>query len=151
MYIPPAVVKMPKWRQSSIDSREAPPSAERHRHASAIDCAKFSTREETAWVGVRWRIGKNTFAHVLMIEAGWPPAYVKTAGTDGTACVLTFRSRLSEVNAEALATDPLFKPVWIPDIAGLFLRDDTDWKEVAKLAEASCRRLAPERLTRSPS
>lgn len=37
------------------------------------------------------------------------------------------------------------------DIAGLFLRDDTDWKEVAKLAEASYRRLAPERLTRSPS
>jgi hypothetical protein len=26
--------------------------------------------EEAAWVGTRWRIGKNTFAHVLMIDAG---------------------------------------------------------------------------------
>jgi hypothetical protein len=30
--------------------------------------------EETAWVGVRWRIRTNTFAHVLVINAGWPPA-----------------------------------------------------------------------------
>lgn len=108
-------------------------------------------REEAAWVGVRWRIGKNTFAHVLMIDRGWPPAYVKAAGTDGPACMLTFRSRLSEVDADAFRKDPFFKPVWFPDIAGLFLRDDTDWKDVAKLVEASYRLLVPKRLTRSQS
>jgi hypothetical protein len=107
--------------------------------------------EEAAWVGTRWRIGKNTFAHVLMIDAGWPPAYVKAAGTDGPACVLTFRSRLTEVDADAFADDPFFKPVWFPDIAGVFLRDDTDWKDVAKLVEASYRLMAPKRLTRARS
>ncbi len=109
------------------------------------------THEEAAWVGTRWRIGKNTFAHVLMIDGGWPPAYVKAAGTYGPACVLTFRSRLTEVDADAFAKDPFFKPVWFPDIAGLFLRDDTDWKDVGKLVEASYRVMAPKRLTRSRS
>ena len=33
--------------------------------------------EEQAWVGTRWRIRKRTFAHVLTIDAGWPP---RTAG-----------------------------------------------------------------------
>lgn len=109
------------------------------------------TREETAWVGVRWRVGKNTFAHVLMIDAGWPPAYVKAAGTDGPACVLTFRSRLNEVDADAFRRDPFFKPVWFPDIAGMFLRDDTDWKDVARLVEASYRLMVPKRLARARS
>ena len=29
--------------------------------------------EESAWVGTRWRIRKNTFAHVLTIDAGGRP------------------------------------------------------------------------------
>lgn len=108
-------------------------------------------REEAAWLGVRWRIGKNTFAHVLVIDAGWPPAYAKAAATDGSACVLTFRSRPPEVDADAFRKDPLFKLMWFPDIAGMLLRDDTDWKDVAELVEASYRLLAPKRLTRLPS
>jgi hypothetical protein len=36
-------------------------------------------REEAAWVGVRWRIRQQTFAHVLMIDQGRPPAYAKAA------------------------------------------------------------------------
>ena len=47
--------------------------------------------EEQAWVGTRWRIRKETFAHVLMIAEGWPPVYARAAGTDGPVCVLTFR------------------------------------------------------------
>ena len=49
-------------------------------------------REEAAWVGIRWRIRTATFAHVLMIVDGWPPAYARAAGTAGPACVLTFQS-----------------------------------------------------------
>lgn len=26
--------------------------------------------EEQAWVGTRWRVGKKTFAHVLVVEGG---------------------------------------------------------------------------------
>ena len=48
--------------------------------------------EEQAWVGTRWRIRKETFAHVLMIADGWPPVYARAAGTDGPVCVLTFQS-----------------------------------------------------------
>lgn len=31
--------------------------------------------EEAAWVGVRWCVAKHTFAHVLVIDSRWPPAY----------------------------------------------------------------------------
>jgi hypothetical protein len=104
-------------------------------------------REEAAWVGVRWRIRKNTFAHVLMIDDGWPPAYAKAAGTDGPACVLTFRSLLPSVDGDAFRKPPFFKPVWWPDIAGVFLDERTDWDDVAKLVEGSYRILAPKKLT----
>jgi hypothetical protein len=104
--------------------------------------------EEAAWVGVRWRIGKKTFAHVLMIHAGWPPAYAKAAGTDGPACVLTFRSLLPSVDDAVFRKPPFFKPVWWPDIAGMFLGEETDWKDVALLLAASYRMLAPKRLAR---
>ena len=33
--------------------------------------------EEQAWVGTRWRIRNKTFAHVLRIDSGWPPAYFR--------------------------------------------------------------------------
>jgi hypothetical protein len=105
--------------------------------------------EEAAWVGVRWRIRKKTFAHVLMIDGGWPPAYAKAAGSNGPACVLTFRSLLPEIDDEAFRKPPFFKPVWWPDIAGVFLDEGTDWDEVAKLIEGSYRVLAPKQL-RSP-
>lgn len=31
--------------------------------------------EEKAWAGVRWCVSKKNVAHVLLINAGWPPAY----------------------------------------------------------------------------
>jgi hypothetical protein len=107
--------------------------------------------EEMAWVGVRWRIRKHTFAHVLMINAGWPPAYAKAAGTDGPACVLTFRSLLPDINDLAFRKAPFFKPVWWPDIAGMMLDDNSDWNDVRKLLAASYRMLAPKRLARPSS
>ena len=107
-------------------------------------------REEAAWVGVRWRIRKKTFAHVLMIDGGWPPAYAKAAGSDGPACVLTFRSLLPAVDDEAFRKPPFFKPVWWPDIAGVFLDERTDWDDVSKLIEGSYRVLAPKQLVKQP-
>jgi hypothetical protein len=105
--------------------------------------------EEAAWVGVRWRIRKKTFAHVLMIDGGWPPAYAKAAGSNGPACVLTFRSLLPAVDDEAFRNPPFFKPVWWPDIAGVFLDERTDWDDVSKLIEGSYRVLAPKQLVKS--
>jgi hypothetical protein len=45
--------------------------------------------EELAWVGTRWCVRKRNFAHVLPIDAGWPPAYARAAGSDGPVTVLT--------------------------------------------------------------
>lgn len=127
-----------------------------HPHVPAVILARLrpmclelpEAREETAWVGVRWRIRKRTFAHVLMIAAGWPPAYAKAAGTDGPACVLTFRSSLPEVDDEAFRKPPFFKPVWWPDIAGMILGGRVDWSDVRALVADSYRLLAPTKLAR---
>lgn len=105
-------------------------------------------REETAWVGTRWRIRQQTFAHVLMVNDGWPPAYAQAAGSNGPLCVLTFRSPLPQLDAYAYTWAPFFRPVWFPDIVGMRLDDiDTDWDEVAGLLRASYRHLAPKALT----
>jgi hypothetical protein len=48
--------------------------------------------EEQAWVAARCRVGGKTFAHVLAIDAGWPPDYARAANTDGPDSVLMLRS-----------------------------------------------------------
>jgi len=110
-------------------------------------CTKLpETYEEEAWVGTRWRIRKQTFAHVLMIDAGWPPAYAKAAGSAGPLCVLTFRSKVAELNAHSYASDPFFRPRWWNDIVGMMLNERTDWNEVAYLIAESYRTMAPKKL-----
>jgi hypothetical protein len=102
--------------------------------------------EEPAWVGTRWRIRKQTFAHVLMVDAGWPPAYAKALGSDGPACVMTFRSPLPEADVFAFTWAPFFRPAWFPDIVGMTLSGHSDWNEVAGLVRASYCHLAPKKL-----
>jgi hypothetical protein len=102
--------------------------------------------EEPAWVGTRWRIRKQTFAHVLMVSDGWPPAYAKALGSDGPSCVMTFRSPLPQLDAYAFTWAPFFRPVWFPDIVGMTLDGSTDWDEVTSLVRESYRHLAPRKL-----
>lgn len=105
--------------------------------------------EEDAWVGVRWRVHGRTFAHVLTIEHGAPPAYARAAGTDGPARVLTFRSSGPELAALRGAGAPYFAPPWRADEIGLVLGDDPDWNDIGELlTESYCQR-APVRLRRS--
>ena len=104
------------------------------------------SRREDAWVGTRWRIRTSTFAHVVAIGAGWPPAYATAAGTDGPATVLTFRSAGDELAALSAVGPPFFKPVWFRDIVGITLGPDVDWTEVAELVTESYCLLAPKRL-----
>jgi hypothetical protein len=104
------------------------------------------TYEEQAWVGTRWRVRKQTFAHVVMIDSGWPPAYARAAGTDGPVTVLTFRSSGSELAALGNAGHPFFKPPWFPDIVGLALVAGVDWDEIAELVTESYCVLAPKKL-----
>lgn len=112
----------------------------------AICLALPAAYEENAWTGVRWVIGKRNFAHAVMIANGWPPAYVRAAGTDGPRAVLTFRVPEGRHDATRFASRPFFKPVWWPDVAGIALDDGTDWALVESLVADSYRALAPKRL-----
>jgi hypothetical protein len=102
--------------------------------------------EEPAWTGTRWCVRGKNFAHAVMIEDGWPPAYARAADTDGPACVLTFRAAGPELDALAHAGPPFFKPVWFPDLVGLRLDGAIDWDEVTELVTESYRVLAPKTL-----
>ena len=110
--------------------------------------------EEQAWVGTRWMVRKKNFAHVVQIDAGWPPAYARAVGADGPLTVLTFRSSGAELEALAASGPPYFKPVWFPDIVGLVLDGPgpaertvgTDWNEVGELLAESFCTLAPKQL-----
>jgi hypothetical protein len=102
--------------------------------------------EEAAWVGVRWRVRKQTFAHVLMIDGGWPPAYAQAAGSDGPITVLTFRSSIAELDPRHYAEPPFFRPRWFSNIVGMVLDRGVDWKEVGQLLTASYCALAPKKL-----
>jgi hypothetical protein len=103
---------------------------------------------EAAWVGTRWMIKKKTFAHVLMIGSGWPPAYAKVAKTRGPACVLTFRTAEPAVEIPRFGRPPFFRPGWWPDIAGMMLDARTDWYDTGALITKSYCVLAPQKLAK---
>jgi hypothetical protein len=121
------------------------PDAVLHR-LRRICVALPEVREEEAWAGTRWRIRTKTFAHVVMIDDGWPPAYARAARSDGPLVVLTFRAADAELDALTHTGPPFFKPPWFPDIVGLGIDDGTDWEEVAELVTESYRLLAPRKL-----
>ncbi len=102
--------------------------------------------EEQAWVGTRWRIRERTFAHVLVIDSGWPPAYARAAGSDGPINVMMFRSSGPEVDALRNAGHPFFAPPWRADEVGMVLDAGVDWDEVAELLTESYCAVAPRKL-----
>ena len=114
----------------------------------AICLALPDAHEEHAWVGIRWRIRNGTFAHVLTIDEGWPPAYARTAGTDGPAQVLMFRSADPELDMLRHAGHPFFPTPWRHDEIGIHLASDIDWAEIAELLTESYRTQAPKRLAK---
>ena len=100
--------------------------------------------EEEAWVGERWRIRQRTFAHVLMVEKGYPPAYARAVGGDGPFCVMTFRSAEADLLPE---THPkFFRARRGADVAGIVIDDETDWDEIRELLTDSYCIMAPKRL-----
>jgi hypothetical protein len=103
-------------------------------------------QEERAWVGTRWCIRRKNFAHVLMIDAGWPPAYARAAGQPGPVCVLTFRLPSQKVGLPRFSKEPYFRPNWWPNIAALVIDAGVEWDEVqAHVAQSYCV-LAPRKL-----
>jgi hypothetical protein len=103
--------------------------------------------EQRAWAGIRWVVAKKNFAHVLMIDAGYPPAYAKAAGSDGPLCVLTFRAPRPDIEAPRFKRSPFFLPPWFDNIVGMSLDETTDWDDVQHRVIESYRVLAPKRLS----
>jgi hypothetical protein len=102
--------------------------------------------EEQAWVGTRWMVRKRTFAHVLTIESGWPPAYARAAASDGPMTVVMFRSSGEELDALRNAGNRFFAPVWRADEVGMVVDAGADWDEVRELVTESYCVQAPRKL-----
>lgn len=114
----------------------------------AIATALPEAYEEDAWTGVRWRVRKKTFAHVMVAQRGYESSYRDITGDDNERTVLTFRATGDELLALTHAGLPFYKPPWSGTVVGLVIDDDTDWSEVAELLTESYRFLAPQKLTR---
>jgi hypothetical protein len=91
-------------------------------------------------------VRKKNFAHVLMIDAGWPPAYAKASGCAGPICVLTFRSMGRALEPPSFDHAPFFRPPWFKNIVGMIIDSDTDWDRVGRLLVTSYRVCAPKKL-----
>lgn len=89
--------------------------------------------EEDAWVGVRWRVGQATVAHIF--------------GGEDQLFRVTFRAEPDEVMAFEHLGAPYFRVGWGGNAVGLLLDDDTDWDEVAELLTDSYCLQAPDRLS----
>lgn len=124
--------------------RGAPPPAILNRlRTICLDLPE--AREEAAWAGVRWSIAKKNFAHILMLDGGWPPTYARAATID-SGCVCTFRLSRQQCAAPRFRRAPFFRPVWFPNIAGVVIDARTDWDELELLLKGSYRVLAPTKL-----
>ncbi len=88
--------------------------------------------EEPAWVGVRWRVGQATVAHVF--------------GGEDQLFRITFRAELDEVMAFEHLGAPYFRAGWGRNVVGLLLDDDSDWDELAELLTDSYCLQAPGHL-----
>lgn len=112
----------------------------------AICLALPEAHEEAAWIGTRWRIRKDTFAHVLMIDKGGPAAYARAAKSNGPLCVLTFQSLGPTVDPETYERRPFFRAPWRPGIVGRVMTTKENWTEIGQLMAASYCLLAPKKL-----
>lgn len=88
--------------------------------------------EDDAWVGVRWRVGQETVAHVF--------------GGEDQLFRIVFRGEPDEVVAFEHLGPPYFKAGWGGNVVGMILDDDTDWDEVAELLTDSYCIQAPAKL-----
>ncbi len=112
----------------------------------AICGALPETYEESAWIGVRWRVRKRTFAHVYTVDEESTTVLRDSFAIDGELTALTFRAAGDELLALREEGPPFYYPGWGRDVMGLRLDDATDWDEVAELITDSFCVMAPRKL-----
>jgi YjbR len=114
-----------------VPDRPEVPSAMVRRLRAVLD-AFPECHEEEAWVGVRWRVGQATVAHVF--------------GGEDQLFRITFRADSDEIMAFQHLGPPYFRTDWGRNVVGVLLDEDTDWDELAELLTDSYCVQAPERL-----
>ena len=97
--------------------------------------------EHEAWTGTSWRVHGATFAHIVEIADGWPPAYSRAFNTEGPVTVVTFQTGPDDYRALAEIGEPFHHPPWRPGIVGHVIGDHTDWDELSELVADSHRLL----------
>jgi hypothetical protein len=102
------------------------------RRLGAIMGAFPECREESAWVGIMWRVGQATVAHVF--------------GGEDQQFRITFRAEVDEVMAFEHLGPPYFRAGWGRNVVGLVLDDETDWEELGELLTDSYCLQAPATL-----
>ena len=102
------------------------------RRISATLTALPECREESAWVGTRWRVGSATVAHVF--------------GGEDQAYRITFRGDVEDVMAFEHLGPPYFRTGWGRNVIGMLIDEDTDWEELSELLTDSYCLQAPTRL-----
>jgi hypothetical protein len=105
--------------------------------------------EEEAWVGVRWRVRKRTFAQACAVDPGDATSHaVKVLAPDEPLNVLTFRVPDDDVAGLVASGYPFYPLCWGTNVVGMVLGTATDWEEVEELLTDSYRIQAPKKLSR---
>jgi hypothetical protein len=121
------------WQAGAVDKRDRPEvPAVMVRRIRRVLSALPECREETAWVGTRWQVGKATVAHVF--------------GGEDQLFRIVFRAEPDEVIALQHLGPPYFRSGWGRNVVGLVLDDHTDWDELAELLTDSYCVQAPREL-----
>ncbi|MFI5934955.1 MmcQ/YjbR family DNA-binding protein [Actinoplanes sp. NPDC051494] len=101
------------------------------------------TYEEPAWIGVRWRIRKRTFAHVYVPDPARHKVYAQHLVDGMSPTMMTFRVPADDLLGLTAGDGPFFRADWGRNVAGARLGDDTDWTEIAELLTDSYCEMAP--------
>jgi hypothetical protein len=96
------------------------------------------TYEEFAWVGVRWRVRKRTFAHVRPVPAE----------SNDVTTLIQFRAAGEEFHVLTSMGFPFSRAGWGTDVVNMVFTPAVDWSEVRELLTESYRVLAPGNLVR---
>lgn len=89
-------------------------------------------RPEDAWVGVRWRVGQATVAHIF--------------GGEDQLFRIVFHADDDEVAAFEHLGDRYFRAGWGANVVGVIVDEASDWEEVTELLTDSYCIQAPPRL-----
>ena len=101
-------------------------------------------QEEPAWIGVRWRIRKRTFAHVYTADPERNLSYPRHLVAGDPPTLMTFRVPADDLLGLTGSGFPFFRAGWGRNVAGAFLGDHTDGSEIAELLTDSYCQLPPK-------